>query len=129
MKQSPYKFAIPELPPSVNHLYRTTFQRGRQVFYKEQAVKDFEQLAAYTLKRLATPLTGWLELSVVFTFSKPAGFKRRDLDNMLKLTLDALATRGIIENDNQIVKITCQKKTGAQDSVAGSIFVFVSKGD
>lgn len=116
-----YSFKIDCLPPSVNHLYRTTWRTGKPIFYKEPKVKDFEEMAGWQLKKLKTPISGDLELEVIFIFEKQSTFKRRDLDNCLKLTQDVLKEYGIIEDDNQIIKIVCEKQIGKKDQILGSL--------
>ena len=118
-----YKFVIDRLPPSVNHLYRTTWRNGgRPLFYKEPKVKEFEEAAGLQLKKIKTPFTGALSLGAVFTFKSEKRMATRDLDNLLKLVGDALETNGIIENDNLITEINCEKRAGASDSITGSLW-------
>lgn len=117
-----YKFEIDCLPPSVNHLYRTTYRSGRPLFYKEPKVKEFEEAAGYQLKKTRKPLDCGLAMTVIYTFKSAKRMATRDLDNLLKLTCDALATRGVIANDNLIMEINCEKVAGASDSIRGELW-------
>jgi crossover junction endodeoxyribonuclease RusA len=91
-------------PPSVNHYWRrvgarTLISRGGRAF--RQAVCSI--LAA----RGVRPLEGPLELAVdVF----PPDRRRRDLDNLQKALLDALAHGGAYLDDSQIARLTIERK-------------------
>jgi Holliday junction resolvase RusA-like endonuclease len=118
-----YKFTIDRLPPSVNHLYRTTYRHGgRPLFYKEPKVKEFEKIAGLQLKKVKKSFTGAMSLGAIFTFKSPKRFATRDLDNLLKLVGDALEANLIIENDNLIAEINCEKRIGASDSIEGTLW-------
>lgn len=89
-------------PPSVNHYWRrvgarTLISRRGRAF--RQAVCSI--LAAHGVR----PLDGPVEL-VVDVF--PPDRRRRDLDNLQKALLDALAHGGAYHDDSQIARLTIQ---------------------
>lgn len=97
------KFSIP-FPVTVNHYWGN---RGKMKFLTERA-KEFraDVLIAFKLHlrekciaRGVYPLKG--KLAVLITVFFPDRIKR-DLDNLLKSTLDALEHAGVFVNDSQI---------------------------
>ena len=97
-------FTIPFLPPSLNSIYKATNLKGGGIrIYKTEEAKRFERNASFFLPKIL--LKEKVEIYLRFFISTP---EKRDLDNLLKLTLDALEGR-IIENDSQIWSLTCHK--------------------
>jgi Holliday junction resolvase RusA-like endonuclease len=91
-------------PPSVNHYWRrvgarTLISRGGRAF--RAAVCSI--LAA----RGVQPITGPLEM-VIDVF--PPDRRRRDIDNLQKALLDALAHGGAYHDDSQIARLTVQRR-------------------
>lgn len=122
-----YSFNLNCLPPSVNHIWRSTWKSGRPIFYKESKVVKFEKEASPQLDKIKNPLTDNLEAELIFIFKSEKRYAQRDLDNLLKLVFDLLKTNEVIKDDNQIVKITCQKQTGEIDQVIGKLFLSCGK--
>jgi crossover junction endodeoxyribonuclease RusA len=88
----------------VNHYWRrvgarTLISRGGRAF--RGAVCSI--LAAYGIR----PLTGLLEVEVVV---HPPDRRRRDVDNVQKALLDALAHGGAYHDDNQIVRLSIERR-------------------
>lgn len=89
-------------PPSVNHTW--TVYRS-QICLKPQVKIFRENVAAEMCVARAKglmprrPMTG--DLAVELLFAAPDR-KRRDIDNLLKSTLDALTASGLWEDDSQI---------------------------
>lgn len=117
-----YTFSIDSLPPSVNHIWRTTWTSGHPRFYKDKKAREFEEIAFYQLRKTKKPISVPLELRIVFTFKSEKRFAIRDLDNCLKLIPDMLTNNSIIEDDSLITKIVCEKKTGKSNSSVGSLY-------
>lgn len=91
-------------PPSVNHYWRrvgarTLISRGGRAF--RAAVCSI--LAARGIR----PLAGPLEL-VIDVY--PPDRRRRDIDNLQKALLDALAYGGAYHDDSQITRLTVQRR-------------------
>lgn len=90
-------------PPSVNGLWCTV--RGRRTLsaggraYRLQ-VQNLALVARYTGALPKNPLRG--PLTAVLLASPPQSNRKRDLDNLLKATLDALGAAGIYGDDSQI---------------------------
>jgi len=97
-------FTIPFLPPSLNSIYKATHLKGGSIrIYKSEEAKKFERNASFFLPKLL--LKEKVEIYLRFFISNP---QKSDLDNLLKLTLDALQKR-VIENDSQVWSLTCHK--------------------
>lgn len=96
------------LPPSVNHAYC----RSRRGTFKTAEAKAWQERAAYELSRARTrrdPYTRKVEVRI----SMFKGDRReRDLDNLLKLAMDAIQDSGVIRNDKQIYSLVAEKMIG-----------------
>ena len=84
-------------PPSVNRYWRQ-FQ-GRMIISAEGRKYREAIIQQVFVEGLVKRLTG--ELKVTIEAFRPDE-RRRDLDNLLKSTLDALAHAGLYEDDSQI---------------------------
>jgi len=97
------KIEIP-FPPSVNHYYRrvgtkTMISRsGRQ--YREDVSK-----VVWLSKSIPTPQSGKLAVALV---AHPPDIRRRDLDNLLKASLDSLTHAGVWVDDSQIKALSIE---------------------
>lgn len=94
---------------------------GHVTFYTKQKVKDAleeyrEKLQPYKLPK---PLQGALQVNVRFYYKGKGVWKdtRPDLDNMVKLLLDAMTQEGFWEDDGQIVMLSMAKMYGEDDGV------------
>jgi crossover junction endodeoxyribonuclease RusA len=85
-------------PPTVNHYY---VSRGRSRFLSSRAVHFRAAVQRIVLKqKLAGKfLIGNIKMSIEVS---PPDKRTRDLDNLLKGPLDALAHAGVYTNDRQI---------------------------
>ena len=97
------EFELP-YPPSVNHYWRrvgtrTLISRGGRAF--RQAVCAI--LAADGVRPLAGPLA-------VQVMVYPPDNRRRDIDNVQKALLDALAHGGAYHDDSQIARLTVERQ-------------------
>lgn len=84
-------------PPSVNTYWRTF--RGRMIISK--AGREYRQAVASLIQG------SWRytkSVKVTITAYRPDN-RKRDLDNLLKATLDSLTYAGIWEDDSQIVDL------------------------
>ena len=98
-----YTFEFDFLPTSVNASYRSF---GNRV-YKSKELKDFQKQVEVFFENNQgfEKLQGNLSIDITFEIK---GFRKRDLDNMLKSLLDALEGH-LFVNDNQIFEIKCRK--------------------
>src|SRR3990167_3378237 len=92
---------ILSIPPSVNHMYgRTRFGKT----YKTIKGKDWQEEAAWELKISAKgEKTPFDRIGVTMEVFFPDN-RKRDIDNLLKLTGDAIQESGIIKNDSDIME-------------------------
>ena len=91
-------------PPSVNHYWRMV--RGRILISREGRAfrkRVCSVLAAAGVRSLSGPVMIHVEIH-------PPDRRRRDLDNILKGTLDALEHGGAYEDDSQIVRLVAEKR-------------------
>lgn len=102
-----YAFELP-MPPSANKYWRN--YRGRMVVSK--LAKDYKEAAGWLAKAAGVnePLTGELAVNIVVYRTE----RRGDLDNRLKVVLDAL--NGIAyTDDSQIVEIHAYRQEAPKD--------------
>lgn len=91
------------VPPSVNSYWR--YGRGR-VYVQAAGVKYRQDVALIVRHAGIEPLEGDLIMEIDF---HPPDRRIRDIDNLLKASLDSLEKAGAYENDNQIVKLTVER--------------------
>lgn len=85
-------------PPSVNRYYRHV---GPRVLISREGRK-FRMMTVSRLSGRFPKLTGHIAL---FGDFYPPDARRRDLDNVLKCTLDSLVHAGLMDDDSQIKHI------------------------
>lgn len=102
---------LDELPPSINHAYYfIKSKKGRTFKVKTKQCKEFVERVK-TTTQLQNPNLQLIEgkITVRMKFKTP-DHRRRDLDNLQKITLDALI--GLIwKDDSQINNLQSTKKT------------------
>ncbi|MCI7403922.1 MAG: RusA family crossover junction endodeoxyribonuclease [Pyramidobacter sp.] len=94
------------LPPTVNHLYRST-RTGRR--YKTERGRVWQEWAAFTFlakRKKLIPYDGYVALEVVF-YSKDK--RRWDVDNRIKALQDALVLGKVIDDDKLIVDLHARR--------------------
>ena len=99
------------LPPTVNHLYRTSRNGIR---YKTPQGKEWQNVTASimaTAKTNRKPYSGDVALEVLF---RTADRRRWDMDNRIKALQDCLAMAGVIEDDRQIQRLLVERQAAAQ---------------
>lgn len=111
-----YSVTLPP-PPSVNTYWRTF--RGRMLISAKG--REYRQTVANTVAwRELRPMFSGL-VSVELTFCPPDK-RRRDLDNLLKATFDALTSAGVWADDNQVNEFTVRR---GKQIKGGALFVEV----
>lgn len=90
-------------PPSVNHYWRrvgqrTLISRSGRAFRENVIASVFEQGRTKIVGRLAVTIEVY-----------PPDRRRRDLDNLTKSTLDALAHAGVFDDDEQIDELRLRR--------------------
>lgn len=90
-------------PPSVNRLWRQF--KGRTIVSK--VGREYRKSVAFACLDSQWPEIPEADVSVVIRAFMPDA-RRRDLDNLLKASLDGLTLAGIWQDDSQIKKLTIE---------------------
>lgn len=102
---APFVIKLP-IPPTANTYWRHV---GNKVLLSRagRQYRSVVWIAVVRHHRLAAPMTGRLQVSVsLFAPDR----RRRDLDNLLKSLLDALAKAGVYGDDSQIDRLIIDRK-------------------
>ena len=97
--QTIFHFNLP-FPPSVNHIYKQVGTRK----YLDPKVNEYRAKVIDKTKPLM--LDGLLAITCV---ANAPDRRKRDLDNLLKATLDALQYARVIVNDEQVAELTIKR--------------------
>ena len=97
------EFSLPLKPLTVNQAWRG----GRR--FNTAKYRKFAQDVSLLIPGGTKRWTGFVEVKFIFYLEN---WKRTDVDNLIKPLLDVLVAKGIIENDNLVMKITAEKKCG-----------------
>lgn len=103
-------------PPSINHLWR----RGQRVTYLSAEGRAFYARVVPEIKkqqRDVAPFEGRLAVSIKLY---PPDFRRRDIDNSVKVIFDALTKAGVWLDDCQVDKLKierCEKILGGKAEI------------
>jgi len=103
-------FAIPGLPPTVNHIYRSWGGRPRT---KTPATRRWQERTAATLAAIWRHETITDDVAVKLVFITKDR-RRWDIDNRLKALLDTLTMARIIKDDCQIKRLTAERVKGEE---------------
>ncbi len=101
--RKPYRIVLP-WPPSVNRYWRNIGTRA----IISRAGREYQQSVelAVLIAGGRRNMAGVLSVSIL---AYPPDKRRRDLDNLLKAPLDALAKSGVYEDDSQIDELIVRR--------------------
>jgi Holliday junction resolvase RusA-like endonuclease len=106
------KATLPK-PPSINHIYGYTCQKGFARSYITKEGREWFEEAGYKLKAqirkkkpIEVPCEIWINLYTCRT---------QDVDNVLKPILDLLQKQGIVKNDSLFYKLDIEKHKVKKD--------------
>jgi len=118
------KFDLP-YPPSINNYYNRTLNG---VFLKKK-VKNYIDSTVLLLKNKIAGSFGNKRVRVELHVRQPDN-RRRDIDNILKCTLDIIQKLKVYEDDSQIVALLVMKKKMRDDSkievIVGDLFLDIN---
>ena len=117
---------IPELPPTVNSMYRNSNSRR----YKRPEVTGWQEEIAVLMSEQwgagRPPYTGRVSVCVSFI---DGCYRAWDIDNRLKSLLDCLEIAGILKNDNQIDSLQVTRCKGKEDSTRIILMEYKERGE
>lgn len=106
-------FAVPLLPPSVNH-----YKVGR--FYNSGETRAF--IDAVCIFSRKTPVIGeFYQVDIRYFLPQPQ-FLRWDTNNFWKVAIDALATAGVIRDDRYVIDEHARKESTADPRDARTLY-------
>lgn len=108
------------LPPTVNHLYRTSSKTGRR--YKTSMGKlyqDYVTLMLSTQWGSRPAYTGAIELRIKLISSDR---RKWDIDNRVKALQDCLERSGIIEDDAQVEVLHVERESGERTTTRLEVY-------
>jgi Holliday junction resolvase RusA-like endonuclease len=116
-----FKIHLPKEPTGTSQMKGLSTRRGRVQFYEKPQVRDQRLTYVYALKphKPKEPFKGPVSVTVVFSYPQRKTQKMKeplewkptvpDLDNLLKLFLDAMTQCRFWEDDKQIVHMEAKK--------------------
>lgn len=107
-------------PPSVNHMYLRTRSK---IIQKPEVVRYKQETRALLYGRKDLPMEG--KLSVLIEVYPP-DHRRRDIDNVSKVTLDSLQYAGVYRDDYQIDDLRIIRREVVKD---GKLIVTIEQKD
>ena len=116
-KRRALEFDLP-FPPSVNHLWRRV---GTRTLLSRRGRAFRQEVCVLLRGRRLKPLDGPLE---IFIDVYPPDRRRRDVDNVQKALLDALAHGGAYHDDSQIARLTIERQAVVP---GGKVHVYIQE--
>ena len=104
---------LPNIPPTVNHLYRTG-RNGQR--YKTQEGRNYQDETTACLQEVWSDAPSCTESVAVFIEFTTSTRRKWDIDNRVKALLDCLELAGVIANDSQIDMPHVERVKGKADS-------------
>jgi Holliday junction resolvase RusA-like endonuclease len=104
---TPFRFSVPLLPPSVNHYKRP--KSGGGWFRSVEAIAFVDAVCIFSGK---TKVTGNFFALELWFFLGPSkrNLSSNDLDNFQKVAIDALVRAGVIKTDGRILDLHLHKR-------------------
>lgn len=99
------EFTLP-YPPTINTYWRAVKTKYGIRFYISKKGKEFRKESFYFLPKLSNPKNNYLHLDLEIY---PPDNRVRDIDNVLKPTLDCLMSANLIEDDYLIASLSVNK--------------------
>lgn len=112
-------------PPSVNHIWQIVGKR----MYKTAKARQFQQLMAAILcanKTQGIVSEKKVEVSIVLGVNDR---RRFDIDNKIKICLDALMDAGVIKDDSQVDSLSISRQYGTEKFTQINVCEIASAGD
>lgn len=105
-------------PPSVNHVYLRS--ANKRMYKDAKATRYQDDVRLLLLQAKAPLLKGKLAVMIEVY---PPDLRKRDLDNIFKISLDSLARGGLMSDDSQICWIGAQR----METLDGKLIVRVKE--
>lgn len=110
-KKKLFELEMKGLPPTVNHLYRTSKRGYRYKTAMGKLYEDYISLNFMNIWHGRPAYDGPVELRVKLTASNR---RRWDIDNRVKALQDGLMAGGVIEDDSQVEILHVEREYGKQ---------------
>lgn len=108
-------------PPTANNYWRI----ARNQVYKTSVARGYqEQLAASLWAHRDEKIEGPVSVALQFFYPDK---RRRDLDNLLKVLLDALTGAGIWQDDSQVKHIEATVATNQSEDRRGLVHIHIEE--
>jgi crossover junction endodeoxyribonuclease RusA len=101
-----YKISVP-WPPTINTYWRHAISRNRVVVYRTPQAKNYIAEVVWRVKQ--NPAAMFNEWVAVTLHMFPPDARRRDIDNPLKVLIDALTQAGLWKDDYQIRALSARR--------------------
>lgn len=103
-------------PPSANVIWR----RSKFSTYLSKEGKDYKKAVADYISANNIPKFGDDKVKISMTL-RPRDKRKRDIDNCLKISIDSIASAGVINDDFQVEELTIKRG----EIVSGGLLIVV----
>lgn len=90
-------------PPSGNHRNKIAVKNGRPVVYRTQKAQEFYTECYYIARQMRQKTI--VENCECFVYIQEPNRRKRDIDNILKTTFDALVFAKVLEDDSLVRRL------------------------
>jgi len=116
-------YAILPFPPSINHYWKLIPMGNKARMIVGKRGKEFREEVKTIVGNVTCKLSNLAVKLIVY----PPDNRRRDIDNLLKATLDALQYAGVYKDDCLIDKINITRVHNPEAKLKDSIFVHIEE--
>ena len=104
-------------PPSVNSCWKPVGRGKSSRMMLTPGVKAYRQLAWYMLVQQRVPRGRLAQPIAISIVAHPPDLRARDIDNLLKVSIDALTLAGVLEDDKWIEELSIRRASVVKDGL------------